>query len=51
VHDLGPATVAIDAQGNSVYETLRVRAQNRLPGILDELKRSRQAAQAHELSR
>ena len=51
VQDLGPATVAIDAQGNSVYESLRVRAQDRLPGILAELKHSRQAAQAHELPR
>lgn len=51
VRDLGPATVAIDAHGNSVYESLRTRAQDRLPQILAELKRSRQAAQAQELSR
>ncbi len=42
VKNLGPATVAIDAHGNSVYENLRQRAQSRLPGILSELNRQRQ---------
>ncbi len=41
VENLGPATVAIDAHGNSVYESLRQRAQGRLPEILSELKRQR----------
>ena len=41
VKDLGPATVAIDAHGNSVYESLRTRAQNRMPQILEELKQRR----------
>ena len=43
VENLGPATVAIDAHGNSVYESLRQRAQGRLPEILSELKRQRQS--------
>ncbi len=42
VKNLGPATVAIDAHGNSVYENLRQRAQSRLPEILSELNRQRQ---------
>lgn len=42
VKNLGPATVAIDAHGNSVYESLRQRAQSRLPEILSELNRQRQ---------
>lgn len=42
VENLGPATVAIDAHGNSVYENLRQRAQSRLPEILSELNRQRQ---------
>ena len=42
VRGLGPATVAIDAHGNSIYEDLRVRAQQRLPQILDTLTQQRQ---------
>ncbi len=41
VKDLGPATVGIDAHGNSLYQQLRQTAQDRLPGILAELDRSR----------
>ena len=37
VEDLGPATVAIDAHGNSLYETLTHDAQARLPDILKSL--------------
>ncbi|WJF90037.1 fumarate hydratase C-terminal domain-containing protein [Paraburkholderia bonniea] len=37
VEGLGPATVAIDAHGNSIYEQLRDEAQQRLPGILQTL--------------
>ncbi len=44
VENLGPATVAIDAHGNSVYESLRQRAQSRLPEILSELNRQRQTS-------
>ncbi|VCU70467.1 L(+)-tartrate dehydratase subunit beta [Pigmentiphaga humi] len=44
VEDLGPATVGIDAHGNSLYRTLREDAQQRLPGILDELDRQRAQA-------
>lgn len=43
VRTLGPATVAIDAHGNSIYEDLRVRAQQRLPQILDNLTQQRQS--------
>lgn len=42
VEALGPATVAIDAHGGSVYEDLRQRAQSRLPGILARLREQRQ---------
>ena len=42
VENLGPATVAIDAHGNSIYESLRQQAQSRLPQILSELKHQRQ---------
>jgi fumarate hydratase subunit beta len=42
VRALGPATVAIDAHGNSIYEDLRERATARLPGILDTLNQQRQ---------
>jgi fumarate hydratase subunit beta len=38
---LGPATVAIDAHGNSLYENLRRQAESRLPGILEELAQQR----------
>lgn len=45
VKDLGPATVAIDAHGNSVYDSLRKQAESRLPGILSELNQQRQSNQ------
>ena len=50
VRELGPATVAIDARGNSVYEGLRARARDRLPAIREELNRSRLAAQSQQRS-
>lgn len=43
VEGLGPATVAIDAHGNSLYENLRQAAQSRLPDILAGLDRERSA--------
>ena len=42
VKSLGPATVAIDAHGNSIYEDLRLRAQESLPQILANLNQQRQ---------
>lgn len=50
VRELGPATVAIDARGNSVYEGLSTRARDRLPAIREELNRSRLAAQSQQRS-
>ena len=44
VEGLGPATVAIDAHGNSIYDSLKLQAENRMPDILGELARQRQAA-------
>lgn len=44
VKDLGPATVGIDAHGNSLYRQLRDDAKRRLPTILDELNRDRERA-------
>jgi fumarate hydratase subunit beta len=41
VKNLGPATVAIDAHGNSVYDSLQRQAQNRLPEILNVLSQQR----------
>jgi fumarate hydratase subunit beta len=41
VEALGPATVAIDAHGNSIYEQLQQTAQDRLPAILAQLARRR----------
>jgi len=43
VEDLGPLVVGIDAKGNSLFETLSERAQERLPGILDDLAAARRA--------
>lgn len=40
----GPVTVAIDAHGNSLYDRLQTQASARLPQILAELDRARQAA-------
>lgn len=41
---LGPATVAIDAHGNSMYADLQRRARERMPDILKELDERRQQA-------
>lgn len=41
VKDLGPATVGIDAHGNSLYQQLRSQAQEKLPAILEELDQGR----------
>ncbi len=41
VEDLGPATVAIDAHGASLYDKLQEQAVGRLPRILSELARQR----------
>ena len=43
VDGLAPATVAIDANGNSIYEQLKDRANARMPEILARLKRARDA--------
>ena len=45
VERLCPATVAIDANGNSVYDRLRTQAQARLPDILDKLDKARAASE------
>ncbi|MDE2372153.1 MAG: fumarate hydratase C-terminal domain-containing protein [Burkholderiales bacterium] len=41
VEDLGPGTVAIDAQGRSLYDELSAGAASAMPAILHELDRSR----------
>ena len=41
VQALGPATVAIDAHGNSVYEHLRAQAGERLPAIVEQMNAAR----------
>ncbi len=41
VEDLGPATVAIDAHGNSLYANLRSNADERLSGIVAKLNADR----------
>jgi fumarate hydratase subunit beta len=46
VESMGPATVAIDANGNSVYDQLMDRARDRMPAILEKLAKARQAASA-----
>ena len=38
VAGLGPATVAIDAHGNSLYDSLRQAALQRLPSLMQSLK-------------
>lgn len=40
--EFGPVTVAIDAHGRSMYQTLRDRAASRLPEILKDLEAARQ---------
>jgi fumarate hydratase subunit beta len=42
VDRLGPGTVAIDAHGHSLYDSLQAEAQKRLPDILAQLKTSRE---------
>jgi fumarate hydratase subunit beta len=42
----GPVTVAIDAHGNSIYDTLQEQAAERMPRILEELERARQESAA-----
>lgn len=44
----GPVTVAIDAHGGSLYQTLQGRAASRLPDILKELEAARLAGQNGE---
>jgi fumarate hydratase subunit beta len=41
LENYGPLTVAIDAHGHSLYDDLAVRAEQRLPGILDRLTAAR----------
>lgn len=41
VEDLGPATVAIDAHGNSLYRNLRQAAEERMPRILEVMGSAR----------
>ena len=43
VSGLGPVTVGIDAQGNSLFETLSAQAADRMPEILAQLDRDRPA--------
>ena len=43
VEGLGPATVAIDAHGSSLYEQAGTHAQSLLPGLLAEMDRERAA--------
>ncbi|MCA1298795.1 fumarate hydratase C-terminal domain-containing protein [Stappia indica] len=42
VDGFGPLIVGVDAHGNSIYEQLAIRANERLPAILQELERRRQ---------
>lgn len=44
LESFGPLTVTIDAWGNSLYDTLQRRADDRMPDILAELERRRQEA-------
>jgi fumarate hydratase subunit beta len=41
VEALGPLVVGIDANGNSMFENLSARAQERLPDILHDLETAR----------
>lgn len=43
VEGLGPATVAIDAHGNSLYDDLKTRAGRRLDAILGEMDQARRS--------
>ena len=42
----GPVTVAIDAHGNSMYDTLQEQASARTPRILEELEQARRDSAA-----
>ena len=44
VENLGPLTVGIDAHGRSLYGDLTAQATDRLPAIMDDLRRAREAA-------
>lgn len=44
VEDLGPLTVGIDAHGNSLYDSLKQQATDRMPEIMAGLAASRSAA-------
>jgi fumarate hydratase subunit beta len=44
VEELGPLTVGIDAHGNSIYDRLESAARARLPEIMAQLARRREAA-------
>ena len=44
VQSLGPATVTIDAHGNSLYEQLRESAAQKFPGILQQMSEQRRSA-------
>lgn len=44
LRNFGPVTVAIDAHGNSLYQTLQDQAISRLPDILAELEAGRRPA-------
>ena len=41
VEGLGPLVVGIDAKGNSTFESLSAQAEQRMPGILHDLKEAR----------
>jgi fumarate hydratase subunit beta len=43
VEGLGPVTVGIDAHGNSLFRNLQGQAQARMPAILEQLARDRDA--------
>lgn len=44
VEGLGPLTVGIDAHGNNGYDQLEARARDRLPGLMEELRKAREEA-------
>jgi fumarate hydratase subunit beta len=44
VKNLGPATVGIDAHGNSIYDSLLQEAQDKLPELLAQMKSERSAS-------
>lgn len=46
IEKFGPLTVGIDANGNSLYATIAEQARQRLPSILEQLDRRREASAA-----